>query len=160
MCSVVSDSLRPLDHNLPGSSVHRTFQARMLEWIAIFYSRRSSWPRDLTHISCISCLGRQVPYHWVTWEARDQVHRGKSTLCSLTQSFESYLRHVLCYPSLVWKRMPEWFWILFAFHRETVKRGVLRPHDCLFFEERLNPVKGRGIREDDQWQTELVNFYS
>ena len=29
----------------------------------------SSWPRDWTHISCVSCIGRQILYHWASWEA-------------------------------------------------------------------------------------------
>ena len=44
----------PLDCSSPGSSVHGIFQAKMLEWIVIFFSRRSSWPRDLTPVSCIT----------------------------------------------------------------------------------------------------------
>ena len=36
---------------LPGSSVHGVFQARILEWIAISFSRGSSWPRDWTWVS-------------------------------------------------------------------------------------------------------------
>ena len=39
---------------------------RMLEWVAISYSRRSSQPRDRGHVSCI---GRQILYHCPTWEA-------------------------------------------------------------------------------------------
>ena len=39
----------PIDY---GFSVHGTFQARILEWVAIFYSRGSSQPRDWTHVSC------------------------------------------------------------------------------------------------------------
>ena len=38
---------------LPGSSVHEIFQARVLEWVAISFSRGSSQPRNWTHISCI-----------------------------------------------------------------------------------------------------------
>ena len=38
----------------PGSSVHGIFQARTLEWVAISFSRGSSWPRDWTHVSCIA----------------------------------------------------------------------------------------------------------
>ena len=38
-CSVVSDSLRPMDCSLPGSSVHGIFQARVLEWVAIAFLR-------------------------------------------------------------------------------------------------------------------------
>ena len=48
----------PMDCNLPGSSVHELFQARILEGIAISYSRGSSWPRDRTHVSCVSFIGR------------------------------------------------------------------------------------------------------
>ena len=33
------------------------------------FTKGSSWPRDQTHISCVSCIGRQILYHWVTWEA-------------------------------------------------------------------------------------------
>ena len=36
----------PMDCSLPGSSVHGIFQARILEWFAISFSRRSSQPRD------------------------------------------------------------------------------------------------------------------
>ena len=41
-----------------GSSVLGIFQARILECVAISFSRGSSWPRDGTHISCVSCIGR------------------------------------------------------------------------------------------------------
>ena len=44
----------PMDCSLPGSSVHGILQARMLEWVAISFSRRSSRPRDQTHIPCIT----------------------------------------------------------------------------------------------------------
>ena len=37
----------------PGSSVHGIFQARVLEWVAISFSRGSSRPRDWTRVSCI-----------------------------------------------------------------------------------------------------------
>ena len=43
-------------------------QARILEWVAIPFSRRSSWPRDWTRVTCI---GRWVPHHWTTWEAQN-----------------------------------------------------------------------------------------
>ena len=50
--------------------VHGIFQARILEWVAISFFRRSSWPRDQTHISCISYTGRWILYHWAIWEAQ------------------------------------------------------------------------------------------
>ena len=43
----------PMDCSLSDSSVHRIFQARLLEWIAISFSRGSSWPRDRTQVFCI-----------------------------------------------------------------------------------------------------------
>ena len=43
--SVVSDSLRPMDYSLPGSSVHGIYQARILEWLVISFSKGSR-PRD------------------------------------------------------------------------------------------------------------------
>ena len=54
--SEVAQSCPPLltlDCSLPGSSVHRIFQARVLEWVAISCSRGSSWPRDRTRVSRI-----------------------------------------------------------------------------------------------------------
>ena len=44
----------PKNCSPPGSSVQGTSQARILEWVATSFSRRSSWPRDQTHIFCIS----------------------------------------------------------------------------------------------------------
>ena len=50
----------PMDCSPQGSSVSGIFQARILEWVAISYSRGSSQSRDQTHISCISCIGRRI----------------------------------------------------------------------------------------------------
>ena len=41
------------------------FPRQKLEWVAVFFSRASSWHRDRTWVSCI---GRQIVYHWRTWE--------------------------------------------------------------------------------------------
>ena len=48
----------PMDYSPPGSSVHRTLQARILEWVAISFSRGSSQLRDQNHISYVSCIGQ------------------------------------------------------------------------------------------------------
>ena len=53
----------PMDRSPPGSSVHGILQARILEWVAISFSRGSLGPRDRTHISYVSCTGRWVLYH-------------------------------------------------------------------------------------------------
>ena len=47
----------------PGSSVHGMLQARILEWIAMLSSRGSSWLRERTQVSHVSCIGRLVLYH-------------------------------------------------------------------------------------------------
>ena len=49
----------------PASSVRGIFQARILEWGAISFSRESSQPKEQTHVSCVSCIGRQILYHHV-----------------------------------------------------------------------------------------------
>ena len=43
-----------MDCSPPGSSVHRILQARKMEWVAILFSRGSSWPRDQTRVSWIA----------------------------------------------------------------------------------------------------------
>ena len=47
------------------------FQARILEWVATPSSRGSSRPRDqnCTHVSWVSCVGRQILYYYTIWEA-------------------------------------------------------------------------------------------
>ena len=52
--SVMSDSCDPTDCSPPGSSVHGSLQARILEWIAIPFSRGSSQPGDWTCVSCVT----------------------------------------------------------------------------------------------------------
>ena len=44
----------PMNCSPPGSSVHQILQARILKWVAIPFSRESSWPRDWTWVSCIA----------------------------------------------------------------------------------------------------------
>ena len=56
----------PMDCSLPGSSLHGILQARVLEWVAISFSRGSSWPRDQTQVSRIP--GR----HFNLWATRYQ----------------------------------------------------------------------------------------
>ena len=62
----------PVDCSPPGSSVHGTFQTRILEWVVISSSRGSSRPRDQT---CISCIGRWIFTTWATWEAWGNIQR-------------------------------------------------------------------------------------
>ena len=58
-----------MDFSLPGSSVHGIFQATVLEWFAISFSRGSSRPRDWTQVS------RIVSRRFTAWATR-KAHRG------------------------------------------------------------------------------------
>ena len=55
----------PMDYSLPGSYIHGIFQARVLEWVAISFSRGYSWPRDWTQVSRIAGRGFTI---WATRE--------------------------------------------------------------------------------------------
>ena len=64
MCLTLCD---PMDCRLPGFPVDGIFQARVLEWVAISFSRASSQPRDRTRVSLI--VGRHFTV-WATSEVR------------------------------------------------------------------------------------------
>ena len=72
----------PIDCNLPGSSVHGIFQARILEWVAISFSKGSSPPRDQTQVSCTA--GRLFTV-WATRESQDIVSR--TQICQVLWGF-------------------------------------------------------------------------
>ena len=76
----------PMDCSLLGSSVHGIFQTRVLEWVAISFSRGSSRPRDWTRVSHI------VDKRFTIWTTRE------------VQGFKSALQPCLC--SLCLSRSP------------------------------------------------------
>ena len=61
----------PMDCSPPGSSVHGILQKRILEWVAILFSRGSSWPRDKIQVSCIA--DRRFTL-WAIREAQDPLY--------------------------------------------------------------------------------------
>ena len=69
-CSLPGSSLHgilpPWDSPSMGFSLHGILQARVLEWVAIAFSRGSSWPRDWTQVSRIPGRGFNL---WATREA-------------------------------------------------------------------------------------------
>ena len=69
----------PMGHRLPGSSIHGSFQARVLEWVAISFSMGSSWPRDGTQVSRI--VGRR----FTVWATREVLGLEESLISSLVQ---------------------------------------------------------------------------
>ena len=62
LCPTLCD---PMDCRPLGSSVCGISQSRILEWVAIFFSRGSSQPKDQTWVSHVSCIGRWVLYYCV-----------------------------------------------------------------------------------------------
>ena len=81
---VMSNSCDPMDCSLPGSSVHRILQARILEWVAISFSRGSSQPRNWMQVSSIA--GR----FFTNWHGKPK--KGWSG--------ESVIKHLLAYHSV------------------------------------------------------------
>ena len=73
-----------MDCSLPGSSLHGILQARVLEWVAIAFSRGSSRPRDWIRVSCIP--GRRFNL-WATREALSPTSLGpKSFYCQISET--------------------------------------------------------------------------
>ena len=56
----------PMDYSPPSSSIHGISQTRILEWVAIPFSRRSSWPRGQT---CASYIAGRFFTAWATRQA-------------------------------------------------------------------------------------------
>ena len=86
----------PMDCGLPGSSVHGIFQARVLKWVAISFSRGSSRPRDGIRVFCmaespLSHLGSQgIAFYWkmetpalhgVRWAVVTEIHSHGLEMC-------------------------------------------------------------------------------
>ena len=63
LCLTLCD---PMDYSLPGSSIHGIFQARILEWVAISFSKRSFQPRDQTQASHTAHCS-----HFIMWAIRE-----------------------------------------------------------------------------------------
>ena len=54
-----------IECNLPGLSIHGILQARILEWVAIPFSKESSWLRDQTQVFCIA------GWFFPVWDTRE-----------------------------------------------------------------------------------------
>ena len=81
----------PMDCSPPGSSVHGILQARIRGWVAIFFSRVSSWFKDQTHVSCMS--GRFFTL-WATREAWQTHKHGLQGNLAISENSEGWLARV------------------------------------------------------------------
>ena len=110
----------PMDCSLPGSSVHGILQARILEWVAMPFSRGSSWPRNWTQVSRI---GGRFFTIWATREvlviipAWTGYWKGLTFVC--TPISEHYWHYFWCY------FLPWWYFCFVAF-LSLQMLGVLR----------------------------------
>ena len=87
----MSDSCEPMDYSLPGSSAHGILQARILEWVAISFSRGSFQPRNRTWVSCI--VGR----FFTDWAMREATSPKKiHQFSSVSQSCPTLCDTVNC----------------------------------------------------------------
>ena len=84
----------------PPGSVQGISQARKMEWVAISFSRGSSWSGDET---CISCTGTWVLYHWVTrcwWLNINPTFQFHYFVCSTDFLCSLVLRDQFCWRSV------------------------------------------------------------
>ena len=95
-----------MDCSLPGSSVHGIFQGRNTGVGCHFLLQGIFQPRNQTHIPC---MGRQIPYHWVTW----------GTLLSYYTYFIFHwcwlgqcLTHIRCSQNVCWKNCESMFIVI------------------------------------------------
>ena len=96
-----------MDCSLPGSSVYGLIPARILEWVAISFSKGSSWPRDRGRVSWGSCIGRWILNHWATRGSLWLEGAGCQMLAILTRPYSK--RSWVLWPEERWAQFPPSF---------------------------------------------------
>ena len=94
-----------MDCSPPGSSFHGKFQARVLEWVAVSFSRGSSPPRFQASVSCIN---RWILYHWATQETLHKLSHFFSCFNHHIGSPASFSAFTLSFFTLFSSPQPEW----------------------------------------------------
>ena len=104
-----------MDCSPPGSSVHGILQASILEWVAMPFSRGSSWPRDWTHIYLHLLHCRRILYPLshlgspsLRYQRENQVEKSTRKLKGLTWKRFELEESKLKYPSCYWHRSSHW----------------------------------------------------
>ena len=116
LCPTLYD---PMDCSLPGSSVRGIFQARVLEWVAISFSRGSSPPRSWTRVSC--SVGRR----FTIWATREVLCRIYFTYIP----FSILVKKFVCAHSIKKETEAGWSWVEYELMN---LRGVVKLHNRLF----------------------------
>ena len=99
----------PVDCSLPGSSVHGIFQAKVLEWVAISFSRGSSLPRGRTQVSHI--VGRC----FTVWATREVLVCRAHNLLSRAVLEGSFMLPVLPFNDFFFSEICKTIFFKFAF---------------------------------------------
>ena len=101
MMVVVSNSCNAMDCSLPGSSVHGIPQARILEWVAISFSRGSSRPRNQTQVSFTA------ERFFTDWAMREALNEYPTFMDRLNIIKLSVLSNLICRFNAIPMRNPE-----------------------------------------------------
>jgi len=91
-CQTLCDTM---DCSPPSFSVYGISQARILEWVAISYSRASSQPKGSNPHLLHLLLGRQILYHWATWKAHKGAKSGMKSVMIFVSSSDHFLTQKL-----------------------------------------------------------------
>ena len=102
----------PMGCSPPGSSVHRILQLRIQEWVTMPSSRGSSWPRDQSHLSYVSCIVMWVLYHYC--------HLGSPYHFPFASNFQRYQYLI---------KVPNECWMTKLFHMSSQHTS----HSIIFF---------------------------
>ena len=104
LCLILCD---PVDCSPPGSSVHGILQARILEWVAMPFSMRSSQSRNRTRVSWISCIADRFFYCWAT-KVQLSIIRCMYYINILNKA-KFWIAHQIipgCFSYLIWSNCP------------------------------------------------------
>ena len=129
----------PIDCSPPGSSVRGIFQAQILEWVAISFSRGSSRPRDWTCVSYIPCTGRRILYQCTTWDDPGTIQESWFLLSSGNQN-----------QIWQWARRPEGFLIA-----QSVKSLPEMQETWAQFLCQKDPLKKDMETRSSEWRPEI-----
>ena len=133
----------PLDCSPPGSSVHGIPPDKNIGVGCHALLQGSSQPKDQTHVSCISCVGKQIFYHCATREAHKYQYimvlkikfknpdETKNQLCSLKSCPHHGGWMILFY--IILRRLPAWEWQICEQRNEFPGREQNRPLNWAFF---------------------------
>ena len=98
-----------MDCSSPGSSVHGILQARILEWVAMPSSRRSSWPKVWI---CVSCIGRCILYHWASRVAFQSLRMALISATLLWDVTQFLIYHLGWMQKVIVLGNPSWHFLL------------------------------------------------